>query len=666
MLTIELTKGIFKGYHKTMDKFTTREKKIIHLLYLQKDNFVSGKRLSTITGVTERTIRKDIKNINQYLITLNNYNDFHIESYISKGYKIIINNVNIFKEATKDIKSDIEIAEKEKYKFQYRVIRLIILLNKKMSLTKLSYIVGYSEQIIVDILRKNNKSTNTRYTYSIKIKNENISIRGNELYIRNSILSTIFVNPSFKEYPQSVKQLITDEEFESNIYGIIIECLKKFKNISVSDLAVIYITKWLFVSYRRESFGNKIFLNNDDVNLVKKYTFELTLAQEIIESAKGYYKYYFDENDIYILAALIASFGDMKENGFNQLNEEVRPIFNYILYSIQKDFVLDNIILSDIKQNLSYYFRSFDLRIHFKINRQYLGITRVKRRLIVATEYCRKIAKEICYSYGITMSDKEIIFLAINLADIFEKSKIKNKKKILIVSKYGYFEAKRYATNLLQIFGINIDSIDLCEKYEVNQNINGYDIILTDDNLLAISGLGNRYWAFSNANLLPKHIERQLRDIDDNNFLLDKLTDVNFIINLKIKNKYELFKYLANLYKPEYLTNDEFIQNLLYEENLMTFECGHNTALLSFVGDRLECDIKFYLLNKAFVWNLRCVQLIIVCTGQSFNDIQKFELGISKIICDTMNVDILVNNPSVKVIKNIINNYDSGGMSENS
>ena len=48
--------------------FTSREKNILHYLSIS-DTYILGKQLAAVTGVSERTIRDDIKRINQVLFS---------------------------------------------------------------------------------------------------------------------------------------------------------------------------------------------------------------------------------------------------------------------------------------------------------------------------------------------------------------------------------------------------------------------------------------------------------------------------------------------------------------------------------------------------------------------------------------------------------------------
>ncbi len=641
-------------------EFSVREKKIINILSLNRDDFVSGKQLSTITGVTERTIRNDIKNINNYLASIEAHDYFHIDSIHAKGYKLAIENEARYREFFNDLHGDIEVAEREKTKFEIRLVRLLILLNRNMTLYKISNLIGYSEQITADIIRRNNQMYRIKMSYYFETKNGKISVVGEEKNLRIRILNTIFVNPKFKGYPQRVRTMLVDEEFDKNVLEVLKECFSGLKNYSICNMAFLYMAKWLFISRRRESFGCKIEFTDAEKKLVMSFKNEYALADNILKTLADRHGYKFDNDDIYFVTAMIAAFGDIKENGYEMLPEEVKPLCDFVCYQMQKDFKLDNVTIYNIKQNLSYYFRAFNIRQTFELNRQYIGITRIKRRLITATEYARILAKELKKVFSIKITDKEMVFLSVCIAEIIDKCRLVFKQNVLIVSKYGYFEAKRYVENLYSDYSKYINSIDIAESYEEGPKFQGYDLILTDDvDLAKKSDRYMRYWAYSTTHLLPKKIDQVLTGINDNSYFLSKITNACFEKGLDFNDKRELFKYIAKMYCQDKGCIKEMVLSLEDEEAQMTFECGHNAALITFIQEGYDQSIRFFVLEKPIAWDIRLVSLVIVITGSSYAKLQEYEIGLTHLMYDTMNIDRLVSDPSVATVKSILNKAEN-------
>ena len=103
----------------------------------------------------------------------------------------------------------------------------------------------------------------------------------------------------------------------------------------------------------------------------------------------------------------------------------------------------------------------------------------------------------------------------------------------------------------------------------------------------------------------------------------------------------------------------EMVLNLETEEAQMTFECGHNAALITFVQEGYDQSLRFFVLEKPIAWDIRLVSLVIVITGSSYAALQEYEIGLTHLMYDTMNIDRLVNDPSVATVKSILNKAEN-------
>ena len=127
--------------------FTSREKNILHYLSIS-ETYTLGKQLAAITGVSERTIRDDIKRINQVLYSEELDDAFELVSCHTKGYKVLIKEPRQFKQFMKDLDYDVNTMERELINFREREIRLLAILMKDVTLYRLSQMLYFSESTI--------------------------------------------------------------------------------------------------------------------------------------------------------------------------------------------------------------------------------------------------------------------------------------------------------------------------------------------------------------------------------------------------------------------------------------------------------------------------------------------------------------------------------------
>ena len=135
--------------------FTSREKNILHYLSIS-DTYILGKQLAAVTGVSERTIRDDIKRINQVLFSEELDDFFELVSTHTKGYKVWVKDACQFRQFMKDLDYDVNTMERELIHFREREIRLLAMLMKDVTLYKLSQMLYFSESTIRSLIKKSN------------------------------------------------------------------------------------------------------------------------------------------------------------------------------------------------------------------------------------------------------------------------------------------------------------------------------------------------------------------------------------------------------------------------------------------------------------------------------------------------------------------------------
>lgn len=637
--------------------FSAREKKIIHFLS-NNDSYVMGKQLAVIAEVSERTIRSDVRRINQILSSLELDDVFKIVSAHMKGYKIEVYNSELFRQFIKDLDYDVNTIERELINFRVRLIRLLVVLVKNLTIYELSHMVFFSEQTILSLIKKSNGSTIKKY-YKIVTDKGLIKVVGSELGIRISILSTIFVNPEFKGIPNDILKIVTNPVFEKNVYNTMENVFYRSMDLAIPSLSFQYMAKGLWISYRRNQFGYYIEFSEEEKAMLRQYVCEYEVANEIIRLLEKKYMYTFRNEDVYFMTIMIASFSNMKNCVIQKMNDYSYELCKKVAKMISDEFILDASMLDNyLIESLSVYFRAFKIRTNFDINRQYMGVTRVKRKLITASEYCRCIADELEKLTGIRISDKEMIFLTVCVAEGIEKGRNRKKQKLLVASKYGYCEAKRYADHILNLYLIHISQIHVCELYEIDKMYDSYDLILIDDrNMMSVAKEKYAFYhPFSSANLLTSETKQRITKVNDEYWFIHQIKEDSFIAHLNFKTPEEVFQYIAKKYTKNAKQRKEMVQSFFINDGQLSYECGHKTALIALVNQKYDKnDISFLILENPISWKLRFVQMVIVVTAKSYIDLQKYEIGLQNIMKDTNKCNVLINEPNRSTLKKILN-----------
>lgn len=634
--------------------FTSREKNILHYLSIS-ESYILGKQLAAVTGVSERTIRNDIKRINQVLFSEELDDFFELVSTHTKGYKVWVKDACQFKQFMKDLDYDVNTMERELINFREREIRLLAMLMKDVTLYKLSRMLYFSESTIRSLIKKSN-GTSVKSHYTMNFASGKLKVNGNEIAIRIAALKTIYVNPEYKGIPDNIRRQITNPEFEDNVYEALESFFKQTEALSVPSLLFQYMSKSLWISYRRNQFNKCVSFSESEKQMLEGYDVEFAAAEAIVALLKRRYHYEFLRDDSYFLAMILISFGNRKNLMIQEMDNESYALCKLATNKILEDFY-GNGRLEDadaLMENLSLFFWGFQVRNHFDISRQYMGVTRVKRKLITAAEYSRKLSRLLEDRIQKKIADKEMVFLTVCIAEGLERGRLQKKQKVLVTSKYGVCEAWRYAKQLQKRYQDSLAAIAACELYEVEKIYDQVDVILINDRKLAACDAKLVYYqSYSTVNTIKRQTEYRITQISDAYWFYQQLKPECFVTNLNLRSKHEVFRYIARRFLTPDLRHQ--VQFLMEQDKRLTCECGYRVALVAVIDASAANEIHFLILKNAISWNQRFVQNIIFIQASSYQDLQNYEMGLQAMLINPDKCSLLIGEPNLNTLRKILN-----------
>lgn len=636
--------------------FTSREKNILHYLSIS-DTYILGKQLAAVTGVSERTIRDDIKRINQVLFSEELDDFFELVSTHTKGYKVWVKDACQFRQFMKDLDYDVNTMERELINFREREIRLLAMLMKDVTLYKLSQMLYFSESTIRSLIKKSN-GTSLKSHYTMNFANGKLKVNGNEIAIRIAALKTIYVNPEYKGIPDNIRRQITNPEFEENVYEALESFFKQSETLSVPSLLFQYMSKSLWISYRRNQFNKCVSFTEEEKRMLKSYDVEFSAAEAIVALLDRRYHYEFLRDDSYFLAMILISFGSRRNLMIQEMDNETYALCKLTANVILEDFY-DGGRLEDadaLMENLSLFFWGFQVRSHFDISRQYMGVTRVKRKLITAAEYSRKLSRLLEDKLHTRIADKEMVFLTVCIAEGLDRGRLRKKQRVLVTSKYGLCEARRYAEQLQKRYQDSLAQIASCELYEVEKIYDQFDVILINDRKLAARDEKLVFYqSYSTVNTMKPQTEYRITQICGAYWFYHQLTPECFTPNLDLRSKHEVFRYIAKRFlapMPEFRHPVSFLTD---QDKRLTCECGYRVALVAVIEASAVNQIHFLILKNAVSWNQRFVQNIIFIQAAAYPDLQNYEMGLQAMLIDPDKCSLLIGEPNLNTLRKILN-----------
>lgn len=451
---------------------------------IKSSSKISIKELAELNNISQRAIRYDIDNINEYL-EMKNLSK--IEK-LSKGYLLLENTDEIERYLHKNYNQYLLTPED-----RVNYMLLEILFNGYINLSKLSEDLDISRstvktdlKAVKEMLKEYNLELNLKHKIGLVLSGEEESIRKIKLrfimkYLRKyerykkvdtkSSLEDIFIVELLDRY-------LKDIDIES--IKTFINYIQKLMNKIISDEAYEIILSYLMIMIYRirrgeflEKVQNKNFLMgtqeysriNRGIGILEANA-RINLSEEEILKITDYflgshtynfnYSYYENWVEVEILV----------KNLIEKFNEKIEV-------DISKDSVLLDGLINHIKPTLYRIKNKLELQnsIYEEVFDSYPNLFNITS----------KVVEELEHYIEEKFSRDEIAFLVIHFKAAIDRNKhrIKDIKKVLLVCGLGYGSSKLLAQQIKEVYSIDIVDIipyHLLDKYSNESEV---DLIIT-------------------------------------------------------------------------------------------------------------------------------------------------------------------------------------------
>lgn len=451
-----------------------RESRIKKIFEILTEDFkpYTAKDLATLIDYSSKTIRDDIKQLNNLLFD----NGAYIESKSGVGYKFVINDKEKFSIFIQDIWPKYAIEDEmnsQDYRINYIAVKLIRKYDYIKSDDFLDELYISKSQLNMDLKILKEKLS----AYRLKIVSKphyGMKIIGSEINIRKFLANNIDGLISKEDY--KTLSNITDFSIDTihSIESMVFKTFKKYNfvtNLVKYNNFLIYLIISLYrVSEKREIEE----IDNDNIKSKNKEISKVSL--EIYNEICRLYKIKFNEAELFYIDINLSTNTD----SINTNDLKLEKLIDYILEKIK---IAMNINLVD-NVNLK---SSLKAHLGPMIERGKIGI-KLKNPLLedikkdhIALE-CAKISKYyIQKKYKINIDEDELGYIALHFsAAIAEKRENLNKKNVLLVCASGKATAKVLKYRFLHEFSKYINILDTSDYLKLKEiNIKKYNLIVT-------------------------------------------------------------------------------------------------------------------------------------------------------------------------------------------
>lgn len=450
-----------------------RRLELILKAFMSHDTPLTSSYLSQVIEVSSRTIREDMKELNQLL---SGYKT-HIKSTRGVGYELISEDNEQFRQFLNNqrIENSTQLPNTSDERINY-ILNKLLLTEEYVKLDDLADEIHVSKSTLQFDL-KAIRTILKRYALELKsLPNFGLKIEGEELNRRFAISEYSFNRTERSPDSLWLDQLSTivysNKETLTAVWDVLISQLDKHE-VSLSDIAVNNLFVHIAIAYKRIINGHHIELipqDLKDIELQKEYSVALSIVREIekiwgvtfptIEVAYV---------TIHLLGTKLINNLNLTDNRFEDIMDApMLELTEKMLDSIDSKY---NLGLKDDKElivGLCLHLKPAINRFKYGMNIRNPMLEDIKSNYPLAFEAGLAASFVLEEELNLSITEDEVAYLALHLGASMERKKLHSKpKRCYIVCASGVGSAQLIRYRIGSEFRSEIDVLGISEYYKI-------------------------------------------------------------------------------------------------------------------------------------------------------------------------------------------------------
>lgn len=594
----------------------------ILMYFLKSNSHITSKELAIHFGVSSRTIKTYIKDINQLCTNT------PIIFSSNKGYRVDREKAIQF--VYKKTKSNSRIPQNYKERI-HELIKRIVIDNESIDLFDLSQEMYVSYSTIKSDISKFNLSINN-FNTKLEVKNDKVYIIGEEKNIRRLTTQVIF-----EEIPNKLMTVdILNKNFNPEDVSWMISAVNPLlenREVRINEFSFMNLILHLLVLVISVRNGRTLNGNNQIIYMRNNSVREM--SQMLSEKIQDHFEVTFSKMDLRQLDMIFeANVNYMPTNKFKIIESDIdKQVLNALKQSICQ---VDRFY--GIKLNSEHFM--FNFVIH--INNLYI---RAKNNIHIKNPMKSMLKAEFPIVYDISvflsviLSDQlkikivedEVAYIALHIGSELEKQKI-NMSKIttaLLCPNYMDLSEKLYSQlnedyDELNIVLVTFD-ISEVEKHDIELLITTVPLNsneLGSYNIVEIAPFFDKYQKQKLNNTVESMLQYKKREVfvkEFSQYFDPKL----FFIRNDFNEKEEVLKYLCNKLEGYAVVGSDFYPNVLERENASSTAFGRIAIPHSVYMEAYQTKITVLISTEGIRWDEKIVNIIFL-TSINYEDRETF------------------------------------------
>lgn len=592
-----------------MAKINKRRKIIFDMLKSHPQG-LNGEAISQQLGVSSRTIRSDIKALQD---ALEKYN-IRIFSSPTKGYRFsqFEHLSSIEHELFKDNMSNLETS---KQRINYILYKLLANTLNDISITQ----NDLAEEMYISLSTLKihlNEVKNILKKYDLKItqyKTKGIKISGDsgeETKLRYCIVDIKNIHLENEFFQDLIMNI------DINLLDDIIKKVLSERKLQLTDRSQKKLCMYIAIAIQR-SRNNKTVVYPSSLTSKIENTFEYSVAKEIIENIYNQLNIDLSCSEVYYITQCLLASKKLIDVSESTNKKHVKNLVNIILKEIHEklsiDFTNDEYLIDGLTLHLNIALT----RIQFQMNIRNELLETIKNDYPLAFQM-GVIAGKIVEQYdNIKINENEIGYIALHFGAALSRNGIKENiqaKNIIIVCSSGLGISVLLKAKVEEYFHNRLNVIKVMPSYEINNQIlDNVDYILStvplknvkSDKIIKINRMLQKEDV---ENIENKIFHKETTELLEITTFFNK---DNFYIGKNFETKEECINFLADEAIKKGLMNNNAKMSIFEREEMSSTSIGDLVAIPHPIYN--ECGTSFIsilILNKPIIWDDLFVQVV--------------------------------------------------------
>ena len=607
------------------------------------DSFHTSQELANKLGVSEKTIRTRMKELNSIL----ELNGAEVVSKRHLGYQLVITDEQLFLNLTnqatvQEIPDGIE-------ERQHFLLKKLLEFDEYIKLDDVAEELFVSRQTLAVTVRRVEEILGF-YGLSINRKpNYGIKVIGNEFDKRTCIVNNLYVEKNDFEKEQWLAQLIISGN-------------QKHK-VNMSEISLANFIRYLIVSLNRISQGHTLESSNDQSKDISSAT--QFIIDNYCESIEEEYNIILDQDERQFLAIHFGS--QLSSDSYSQYGP------NFVITSKIDELVFK--MLTRVYDTFSINFRN-NLELRMSLNQHLVPMDiRLRYHIPITNPLLEVIKQQYTYPFTLAMAactslseyyhkdipEDEVAYIVLIFALATEKrARTIEKKNIVLVCVSGTSSSQLFKFKYKQAFGTYLNDIYDCSVAELDFfDFKGKKI----DYIFTTVPLKHKYEVpICEINLFidTKDIltYQELFESSDSSNLLNYYSTNLFIPNLKAETREEVIQKMCDHIARYGLLPAGFYDAVMEREELGQTDFGNLVALPHPYKILTESSfVTVAVLEKPIMWKNHHVQVVFLLAISSQEDsyLERFYEKTSSLFFDERAIQTLIKQPRFETLLNILN-----------